>query len=263
MPCPTPDTTAATINPNSDEKYSAAVRMAMPAASIAQPTATARCGGMRVAPICATADAAKIEQAMAPATARLSVPMTPARNDGATAVYRPSTANPANAASAAMTNTARTSAGTESRCTPMLPALSAVSGTTRTAMPAMTASAMWMRNGTCSGCGAYCASRPASSGPVPRPPMVAIVATVAARECQRGGAASMMAAVAVPVNRPADNPDSTRPTSSCGTESAIRNTTALASAATTPASSTGRLPTASDHRPNTSSANSMPPAYVA
>ena len=52
----------------------------------------------------------------------------------------------------------------------------------------------------------------------------------------------MTAAVAVPVKTPADSPDSTRPTSSSGTESATRNTTALTSANTIPASSTGRRP---------------------
>jgi len=55
----------------------------------------------------------------------------------------------------------------------------------------------------------------------------------------------------------------TRPTNNSDTESAARNTAALASANTTPASSTGRRPIASDHRPNANSANSTPPAYVA
>ena len=73
----------------------------------------------------------------------------------------------------------------------------------------------------------------------------------------------MTAAVAVPVKMPADSPDSTRPTSSSGTESAARNTAALASAKKVPASSTGRRPMASDHRPKASSANSTPNAYVA
>ncbi len=93
--------------------------------------------------------------------------------------------------------------------------------------------------------------------------MLATVATAAARPRHFGGAASMTAAVAVPVNKPADRPDSTRPTSISCTESAVRNTAALASAATSPAASIGRLPTASDQRPNASSANSTPPAYVA
>ena len=70
----------------------------------------------------------------------------------------------------------------------------------------------------------------------------------------------MTAAVAVPVNRPADSPDSNRPASSTGTESAARNTTALPSAHSVPASSTGRRPMASDQLPKTTNANSTPPA---
>ena len=116
---------------------------------------------------------------------------------------------------------------------------------------------------SCSGAGAYSTRNPANSGPMPRPPILATVATAAALVRQFGGAASMTAAVAVPVKIPAESPDSTRPTSSTGTESAIRKTTALANAATTPATSIGRLPIASDQRPNTRSANNTPPAYVA
>lgn len=98
-----------------------------------------------------TAEAAKIEHAMAPATAWLSIPITSARNDGATAVYMPVTVNPANAASAAMANTVRTSAGTERRCRPMRPVRAEVSGATNTATPARTASTMCTMNGRCSG----------------------------------------------------------------------------------------------------------------
>lgn len=93
--------------------------------------------------------------------------------------------------------------------------------------------------------------------------MLATVATAAARERQLGGAASMAAAVPVPVKTPADRPDSTRPTSSTATESATRNTSAPAIANPTPANSMGRRPTASDHRPKAISATSTPPAYAA
>ncbi len=142
----------------------------------------------------------------------------------------------------------------------MLPVRLEVSGTISTAMAANVASTMWTMKVRCSGAGAYWASTPASTGPAPRPPILATVATAGARSRQLGGAASMMAAVPVPVNSPADKPDSTRPTSSTGTESAPRNTAALASAHAVPASSIGRRPTASDHRPNTNSATSTPPA---
>jgi len=100
-------------------------------------------------------------------------------------------------------------------------------------------------------------------GPVPSPPMLATVATAAALVRQFSGAASMTAAVAVPVKMPADSPDKTRPTNNIDTEWATRNTAALATANTTPASNTGRRPIASDHRPNANNANSTPPAYVA
>ena len=118
----------------------------------------------------------------------------------------------------AMTNTARTSAGTDSRCTPILPVRAEVSGTISTATAGQqrqhdvhdeaqaAAGAARTRR----------APRPAAD-PMPRPPMLATVATAAARSRQLGGAASMTAAVAVPVKMPADSPDSTRPTSSSGT----------------------------------------------
>lgn len=119
---------------------------------------------------------------------------------------------------------------------------------------------MCTTNGSRSGSGAYCTNSPARIGPLLSPPILAMVATAGARVCQRGGADSMIAAVAVPVNNPADSPDSTRPTNSWATVSALRNTTALARAHSVPASSTGRRPMASDQLPKTSSAMSTPPA---
>ena len=90
--------------------------------------------------------------------------------------------------------------------------------------------------------------------------MLAMVAKAAARSRCAGGAASTTAAVAVPVKMPADNPDSRRATSSSGTSSANRKTTALATANTAPAKSTGRRPSASDQLPKANSATSTPPA---
>ncbi|SHW35061.1 Uncharacterised protein [Mycobacteroides abscessus subsp. abscessus] len=90
--------------------------------------------------------------------------------------------------------------------------------------------------------------------------MLAIVAPAAACSRRFSGTDSTTAAVAVPVKMPADSPESSRPTSSSGTLSALRKTTALAMAATAPAISTGRRPTASDQRPNSSSAASTPMA---
>ncbi len=60
MPCPMPDTTAAVINPASDEKYSAAARITVPAIRIAHPRAIARSGLIPLAPSWASAEEAKI-----------------------------------------------------------------------------------------------------------------------------------------------------------------------------------------------------------
>ncbi len=119
---------------------------------------------------------------------------------------------------------------------------------------------MCTMNGSRSGAGAYCTSSPARIGPALSPPMLAMVATAGARLCQVDGAASMTAAVAVPVNRPADSPDSTRPTSSCATVSAVRKTSALTRAHAVPANSTGRRPIASDQLPKSSSDANTPVA---
>ena len=60
------------------------------------------------------------------------------------------------------------------------------------------------------GCGAYWANSPATSGPRPRPPMFAAVATSDARRPAGAGISSVSAAVAVPVIRPADSPETIR-----------------------------------------------------
>ena len=70
-----------------------------------------------------------------------------------------------------------------------------------------------------------------------------MIASMPIRERQCSGAASITAAVAVPVKTPADSPLSTRATSSSGTESAARNTQALISAAATPQPMPTLLPT--------------------
>ena len=59
------------------------------------------------------------------------------------------------------------------------------------------------------------------SGPRPRPPMFAAVAASDARRSP--GLSSVSAAVAVPVTRPADSPDRTRPTASTPTSGARMN----------------------------------------
>src|ERR1700758_1982276 len=189
--------------------------------------------------------------------------MIAARNDGDTALNRPSTANPANAAMDAVTNTARTSAGIDNRWKPIRLARSDVSGAKSTLTAAMAINTMCRTNDSFSGAGAYCTRNPASSGPKPRPPMLATVATAGARACQPGGAASITAAVAVPVAAPADRPDSSRPSKRSSTPVATRNTPSLPNAKAMASSKIGLRPTASDQRPNARSAASTPTAYVA
>lgn len=93
--------------------------------------------------------------------------------------------------------------------------------------------------------------------------MLAAVATSVAREAPPYGANSITYAVAAPVNRPADSPDSSRPTYSQSSPVAHRKQTALAAANPRPHSSTGRLPTASEALPASSSTPMTPKAYTA
>ncbi|SKT67293.1 Uncharacterised protein [Mycobacteroides abscessus subsp. abscessus] len=110
------------------------------------------------------------------------------------------------------------------------------------------------------GQGAYCTSTPASKGPRPRPPVLATVATAAARPRHVSGADSMTATVAAPVKKPADSPETMRATNSSGTESTNKKMTELRIAKPAPVSNSGRRPRTSDQPPNISSANSTPAA---
>ncbi len=65
------------------------------------------------------------------------------------------------------------------------------------------------------------------------------------------------------MNRPADSPDNSRPAYSQPSPVAHRKQTALAAAHPRPASSTGRLPTASEALPASSSTPMTPKAYTA
>ncbi len=96
--------------------------------------------------------------------------------------------------------------------------------------------------GSRSGSGAIWASAPASSGPIPSPPMLTMAARSVARARRSGGASSTSAAVAVPVKIPADSPESTRPRNSSGRPWASRNTIELAAATMIPGSSSARRP---------------------
>lgn len=77
-------------------------------------------------------------------------------------------------------------------------------------------------------------------------PMLAAVAAKAARARRSGGASSMTAAVAVPLNSPAAKPDSSRPAKSSGSPFSHRKQTALPAESASAASSTGRRPARSE-----------------
>ncbi len=68
------------------------------------------------------------------------------------------------------------------------------------------------------------------------------MATIDARRGFAGPSISVSAAVAVPVMRPADKPDRTRPTKSNPTDDAVMNTTVLSVLRARAAPSTGLRP---------------------
>ena len=112
------------------------------------------------------------------------------------------------------------------------------------------------------GWGKYCANRPAMSGPRPSPPVLATVATMDARRGFADPNMSVSAAVAVPVIRPAEKPDRTRPKKSHPTAVAMMNTTVLRALNARAAPSTGLRPTWSDACPAKTRAASTPAAYA-
>ncbi len=191
---------------------------------------SARFGAILPANSWVAADATNTADATAPATAWLPIPTTPDRNAARRKANKPVTAKPANAAMAAIVKTPRTSAGhrepLQSEGSRTLRGLRHHEHRRRRQHHHRDVhderQVQWLR--------CVLNQQSGQQGPPPRPPTLAAVATAAARFCHVAGAASMTAAVAVPVKMPADNPDSTRPTSSSVTESAIRNTTALTKA---------------------------------
>lgn len=154
-----------------------------------------------------------------------------------------------NAASAAGVNTPFTSGGTVTPCGVrggQLFGSATVSGRNQVIPVATATSPRWTQNGSISGQGVYCARRPESSGPQPRPPMFAAVAAKPARAFCPGPASSMTAAVAAPLSRPAAQPDSSRPAKSRGRPLCRRKHPALAADTAIAHSSTGRRPTSSE-----------------
>ena len=90
--------------------------------------------------------------------------------------------------------------------------------------------------------------------------MFAAVATSDARRPAEAGTSSVSAAVAVPVMRPADSPDTIRPAMSTPTSGARMNTTVLSALAPRATASTGLRPAWSEDRPASSRAASTPAA---
>ncbi len=82
--------------------------------------------------------------------------------------------------------------------------------------------------------------------------MLAAVAASDARRLPEAGTSSVSAAVAVPVTRPADIPDTIRPAISTPTSGARMNTTVLSALAPRATASTGLRPASSEERPASS-----------
>ena len=90
--------------------------------------------------------------------------------------------------------------------------------------------------------------------------MFAAVATRDARRLAGAGTSSVSAAVAVPVIRPADSPDTIRAAMSAPRPGARMNTTVLTALAPRAAASTGLRPAWSEDRPASSRVTSTPAA---
>ena len=156
---------------------------------------------------------AKIMNTTAPATAWLCWWRTPPRNVGASALKMPSTGRQRTPPP----RRRRTRRG------PMLGEAEAGKadgepltsqhrfGTHATTRAATAKKPRYTSNTSTVGRGKYCANRPAISGPRPSPPVLTTVETMEARRGFAGPSMSVSAAVAVPVMRPAENPDRTRP----------------------------------------------------
>ena len=82
--------------------------------------------------------------------------------------------------------------------------------------------------------------------------MFAAVATSDARRLAEAGTSSVSVAVAVPVIRPADSPDTIRAVMSAARLGARMNTTVLSALAPRATASTGRRPARSEDRPASS-----------
>lgn len=93
--------------------------------------------------------------------------------------------------------------------------------------------------------------------------MFAAVAANPACASWPGFASSSTAAVAAPLNNPAANPDSTRPSSSIGSPPSNTKHSALAADSPSAQNSTGRRPTSSEKLPARRRTVMTPSAYTA
>jgi hypothetical protein len=185
--------------------------------------------------------AAKMPNTTAPATAWLCTCMMLPRKVGASALNSPSRLKAENPAAIAARNSLRPRSGRPrpaKRRAGRRRGLT-VSGIMARLRAARTRTPRYTSKTKVVGWGAYCANSPAMRGPRPRPPMFA---AVAASEARRPGHSSVSAAVAVPVIRPADTPDTTRPTASAATLLARMMTTVLTALRLSATASTGLRP---------------------
>jgi hypothetical protein len=166
----------------------------------------------------------------------------------------PSRANATNAATAAAVNSPRPRSGMPSPAKRRVGRVRGctVSGTSGRMMAAAARTARYAAKTSVVGCGAYWANSPATRGPSPRPPMFAAVATSDARRLAEAGISSVSVAVAVPVIRPADSPDTIRAAMSAPTSGARMNTTVLSALAARATAMTGLRPAWSEDRPASS-----------
>jgi hypothetical protein len=159
-------------------------------------------------------------------------------------------------------NVARTAAGISGR-RGRHRVLERVAGSVLIAAAAGTSNTISTANDRTCGAGAYWASRPASNGPMPRPPTDATVDTSAALRRLPVGSSSVSAAVNGPEAAPSARPCRTRAANSHAVFSAVANTSDPSAASATAGSSTARRPIASDNVPATSSEGMSTAAYAA
>ena len=190
-----------------------------------------------------------------PPSATEPEPETSRTSAGPSAPYRPASAHTATRAGAASSSGARVCAGTANvgRTDASAPGLGAdVSGISATPMPWITSTPSSTRKTRCVGAGRNCTMSPEPSAPDAVPVTGATALAIVPLALFRSSIPAPIAPAAAPVDRPW----MIRAISSCGTPSAVANTTMTTAWIAMAASSTGRRPTWSDSEPTVSSAAS-------